>query len=189
MNRRHFIKAAALLGALTAGVKQIFASHTPDLPYFPEPPVNVPTRYDPEVFGVRPIFQCTGFVRSIGYESLPAAVEANDNGCLLLPQTVVRGHEPDEYYIYAPMPGFERTGPWYFLRKVTRREAKQSRYTIVAPSYLTSDLAPSTCQLQGDRDYIFDLSNLPVDEGQTHWRLYAPNTTHAIGMVRIPGRT
>ena len=47
-----------------------------------------------------------------------------------------------QYALYAPKIGFPRIGPWYLLRLISPREAKQARYTIIAPLYTDRDLHP-----------------------------------------------
>lgn len=138
------------------------------------------------------VFKVTGLIDRIGFESRPYSVTANDDGYLLLPELLcpeMRRHIAtfydrnwfdaddfeqksnfDRYALYASMPGFEQTGPWYLIRTISRREARRARYTIAAPiNYNTSDLVPQLCPRESE-SFSFQLP--PSDEGQTGWRIY-----------------
>lgn len=138
------------------------------------------------------IFKVTGLIDRVGFESRTYSVTANADGYLLLPEMLcpeTRGHIStvydrnrfdaedferksnfDRYALYAPMPGFEQTGPWYLIRTISRREARRARYTIVAPtSYRTSDMVPQLCPRERE-SFTFQLP--PSEEGQTGWRVY-----------------
>lgn len=172
MNRRLFLKLAALVGATAGFAKEVFA--LPD-------PVSKPMiftgetdsqlkDYPPQFHRTPrpPIFKITPIDDTIGLEGLPQAFEPNDDGYLCFKErfcTHTQRHA-DRYAIYAPMHGFERTGPWYLVRTISRRDARRTRFTIVTPEYASSDLIPK--MVPG----VVDLPQ-PVP-GQTFWRIHGP---------------
>jgi len=109
----------------------------------------------------RPIIKVTGIWKPHGFESAPQECQINESSYIELPdirhpRTTYRSALarvlPDKYRIYAPLHGFEQTGPWYFLREVSFRDAKRARFTV-ALEYQDGDLicqlAPEKCDVMG----------------------------------------
>lgn len=99
-------------------------------------------------------------VNKAGCESYPASVEINAAGYVLLPE------DPDaaSYNVYAPLKGFEETGPWYWLRSYRRSEARRAHFTVVG-LHDNNDLAPQLCP----QDSLLTLPEPLL--GQEYWLL------------------
>lgn len=116
----------------------------------------------------------------IGLESLPVPVEPNESGYILLPELP---EGDDAYCIYAPFFDQPAGGPWYFLREVKRREARDARRTVVG-LYKQRDLLPQllpdgrVVALNQSEPFSFALPD-PVS-GQTHWMSYINGRPFAI---------
>lgn len=97
-----------------------------------------------------------------GCESFPVSLEINESGYVELPE------DPDavSYNVYAPLTGFEESGPWYFKKAYRRSEARRARFTVVALG-LDSDLSPQLCP---ESRYVFEMP--PPMPGQSHWMVY-----------------
>lgn len=102
-----------------------------------------------------------------GVESYPVSVELNESGYVLLPEDP----EAVSYNLYAPLKGFEESGPWYFKRAYKRNEARRARFTVVGLSE-DRDLSAVLCRHALDElnpPYVF---TLPTPEpGQEFWML------------------
>lgn len=132
----------------------------------------------------RPIVKVTGVWKRHGFESAPHDCEVNESAYIELPKICsphvmiggaygdsdVQWHEingsvlPDVYRVYAPLRGFEKTGPWYFLKQVRHRDAKQARFTI-AVDYQDHDLIP----VFPTQYHVRFPESAPA---QTHWMMY-----------------
>lgn len=110
-------------------------------------------------------------VNALGVESYPVSLEVNADGYILLPE------DPDatSYNVYAPLKGFETTGPWYFKRAYRRGEARRARFTVVG-LYQDGDLVARFCPSDPDYSFIFPT---PAD-GQEYWLLGVNNRPCAI---------
>lgn len=109
------------------------------------------------------IVKVTGFWKESGRESAIHECAVNESAYIELPDlrgpakevsyTTIEGvgveqgrflsmyRPPDFYRIYAPLKGFEKTGPFYYLRQVSYRDAKRARFTV-AVDYDNNDLIP-----------------------------------------------
>jgi hypothetical protein len=172
MNRRHFIKLVALAGATVGCAKELFskpAVGSPAQHFFAGQEFDKAVKALVSAEPVKPIFKITPIDNTIGLEGLPHSIEPNDDGYLCFEERFCTHTQrnADQYAIYAPMHGFERTGPWYLLRVISRREARQARFTIAVPKYATIDLVPKM---------VPGVIDLPQPEpGQTYWRIHGPN--------------
>lgn len=179
MNRRFFLKTLSLAGATAVVAQDLFAQPKPQGVVITCGPPGPSSFYSPSLEqyikenaqAEKPIFKISAVWNDIGYEFLSVDVEANDDGYISFTECyhVRRGFSrpADQYALYAPLPGFERVGPWYLLRVISRREARQCRFTIAAPIYTTSDLVPKLSPV------VVDLPT--AAPGQTHWKLYGPS--------------
>lgn len=206
MNRRYFLQLAGAAWALLGVGQRLVAkpqSNTPldlahtwgglrdDQACFE----GIKNSYEVKFEAPERIFMVTARSRKSGYESLPIPLVANSDGYLNLSgiligawltvraqeiaqdTPILNGHPLDQFSIYAPLPGSEQTGPWYWLKSVSRRDAKAARYMIAVPEYSINDLAPA---MPPTSRTLFIEMPTPLED-QTHWLLKSyEGTTSAI---------
>lgn len=97
-----------------------------------------------------------------GASGFAHSVEVNESGYVLLPEDP----EAIAYHLYAPWIDEKETGPWYFLRTISRREAKQARRTVVG-EYKERDLIPHLLPQQS-----MEITFPAMRDDQTHWALF-----------------
>lgn len=115
----------------------------------------------------------------IGLESYAVSLEVNADGYVLLPPLPDTDHG---YILYAPLKGFETQGPWYFKRYISRREAKQARFTV-SGLWENNDLCPQFCP--ADPPPLLVDFPLPM-MGQEYWLMggYVNGKTIPVAIVK-----
>ena len=111
-----------------------------------------------------------------GSSGFAHSVEPNESGYILLPD------DPDaiQFHIFAPFLDESETGPWYFLRSVSRREAKQARRTVVG-EYRERDLSPKLLP-----DQTIKITFPARRENQDMWALFFNDVP--VGLFGAVGR-
>lgn len=116
-------------------------------------------------------------VNSRGCESFPESVGVNESGYI----SFTEDPEAVSYSVYAPLKGFEETGPWYFKRAYRRSEARRSRFTVVG-LYDERDLAPHLLA-EHHRYFISLPTPLP---GQKYWHVYGGFNNQPYSIIEVP---
>ena len=100
---------------------------------------------------------------NFGRESHPVDLEINESGYVLLQD------DPDaiQWNLYAPFWEEKETGPFYLMKTISRRRAKECRRTVTA-EYRNNDLL---CKLLPDNQKMTFEFPMPTD-GQEYWALH-----------------